>query len=189
MPLSRVVLEWAGPQIKGRAVSVLHFYSSTPTAPNVVSLQSQLGFLGEILPTGCTITVPTSGDVIDPTTGALTDVWTGSTTSAVAGAAGAAAAAGVGGCITWDTGAVLGGKRLRGRTFIVPMGANSYDTDGTLTTTAKGKIDQAAAGIRGLAGFAIWKRPTAPGASDGGYATVAAHRVADKVAILTSRRD
>lgn len=194
--LNRVVLRWQGPQIKGAAVSVLYFDGSDNAAPPVTGIQSAFQGLHFHLPSGVTIVVPASGDRIDDTTGALTGVWSvaGENTATMDGAA--ASAAGVGACVSWNTGGIVPGggatprpRRLRGRTFLVPLANSAYGPDGTLDTAAYNQINTFATALRAAGPLAVWHRPTSPGASDGNSYGVTSHRVSDKVAILTSRRD
>lgn len=140
-----------------------------------------------------TISFPVTGDIIDDTTGALTGVWSASVGGTVTGNNAGNPLAGVGACIGWSTGGIVVGKKgprkLRGRTFIVPLSSACADSDGTLTTTALGQLDSLAAGIQGAGPLAVWHRPTTAGGSDGNSYGVIAHKVRDKVAFLSSRRD
>lgn len=95
-----------------------------------------------------------------------------------------------GAVITWNTSGVRNGRRVRGRTFLVPLGGNSYEADGTLTSEAIGTINTAAGELVGEgfdSGFCIWSRPGAGG--DGGAYPVTGFRVPDMSAVLRSRRD
>ena len=98
-------------------------------------------------------------------------------------------AAVAGACVTWLTQGVLAGKRVRGRTFLVPMGAGGLQNDGTLSTAEVSAINTAASNLIAAAPeFTIWRRPTSKAAADGSSHPVLAFRVQDKTAFLTSRR-
>jgi len=189
MHLFRVVVAWAGPQVVGSAVNVLHFDGSNQSAPPVAAIKGAYGFVANVMPTGSSVTIPTTGDVIEDTTGELVGVWTGAGGGAVNGMADAKAAAGVGGCVGWQTGGIVNGRKLRGRTFLVPLSISAYDGDGTFTASAANYLKQFADGLQAAGPLAVLHRPTSKGASDGTSYGVIANRVRDKVAYLSSRRD
>jgi len=96
-----------------------------------------------------------------------------------------------GACVSWSTVGIVNGRKVRGRTFIVPMSAGSYDTDGTLTSAALTAINTGATGLVAPTidlPLAVWARPT-PGGSDGAAYDVTTYKVRDRTAVLRSRRD
>lgn len=96
-----------------------------------------------------------------------------------------------GAVVNWKTSLVVNGRLVRGRTFIVPLSVNAYDTDGTLATTDRNNLATAASALcshQDNLVLAIWHRPS-PGGSDGVAGQVASASVKDKAAVLTSRRD
>lgn len=193
MQLFRVVVAWSGPQIKGSAVTVLHYDGTNQTAPPVAAITTALGSLAGALPVGVVLNVPNSGDTIDDTTGHLTGAWSGTGGGAVNASGPASCAAGVGACIEWSTGGIVNGKkgprRLRGRTFLVPLHASMYDSDGTISGQGLNSLKTFADNLAAAGPLAIWHRPTTTGGTDGTSYAVLSHNVRDKVAILTSRRD
>lgn len=100
-------------------------------------------------------------------------------------------AAPVGACITWSTNTFIGGRRLRGRTFFVPLaGSTAFQNDGTLATIFLSTVNAAIPiFINGASEPVVWHRPTAPGASDGASSPIVAGSISDKAAVLRSRRD
>lgn len=130
--------------------------------------------------------------VIDESTGMVTDYVMAepNPTPGRGGASGGYSAAS-GAVVTWNTAGVRNGRRVRGRTFLVPLGGNSYQMDGTLTTSAIGTINDAAEELVGESGFesgfCIYSRPSASG--PGGVFPVIGFRVPDMAAVLRSRRD
>jgi hypothetical protein len=106
-------------------------------------------------------------------------------------------AAGVGCCVSWGTAAVHGTKRLRGRTFLVPLANNEYDTTGTIVDSNRAAIAAAAATLAADAGFGVYGRQRdaytdehgSHPALSGQWAGATSGTVRDKVAILRSRRD
>lgn len=189
MQLNRLILTWNGPQVVGGGVTVLHFEGAEGAVPDVAAIKSAVTAMAAIIPQGVTITVPNSGDVIQDTDGTLVNVWTGSGGGSVAGTAPQQAAAGVGACIGWITGGIVNGRRLRGRTFIVPITINAFDVDGTITSSSLTALGTFANAVMASGGLAVWHRPTTATSTDGTSYAVLSNRVRDKVAVLTSRRD
>lgn len=141
-------------------------------------------------------------ELIDPVTGKLENVVSraaGTTRTGSAAAASYSSASGA--VITWRTNAVIAGRRLRGRTFLVPTANIAYGLDGTLqastiTTlgTAAGKIHAAHADFTAN----VWARPqkervrkdgTIAPARTGDTAPISAATVPSTIAVLRSRRD
>lgn len=95
-----------------------------------------------------------------------------------------------GAVVTWNTAGVRNGRRVRGRTFIVPLGGGAYQSDGTLLGTTVTTLQTAADAMVGdgfESGFGIWSRPS--GSTAGGFYEVTGFRVPDMSAVLRSRRD
>lgn len=90
-----------------------------------------------------------------------------------------------------QTSIFLSGRRLRGRIFVSPMANVAIQADGTLDETAKGVTNVALANFLGTlaAGdnLCVWHRPKL--GAGGGMGFVTSATVADKLAVLTSRRD
>lgn len=191
--LHRVVLAWSGAPVVGSAVTVLHFDGSNQSAPPVAGILTAMQNLIPALANNVTVTLPGSGDTIDDRTGALTGVWAGSGSGSITGAGGSASAAGVGACIGWTTGGIVNGKKgprkLRGRTFIVPLHNACYEANGTLVQGTLNNLTAFASALLAAGPLGVWHRPTTPGGSDGNSYSVLSSKVRDKVAYLSSRRD
>ena len=107
----------------------------------------------------------------------------------------------VGSMVGWETGQIMDGHRVRGRTFMVPGSNAIFDTDGTLVPTAvSGTIDAGTQLIlEQAASFVVWHRPRKARAATATRPALAAHlgshalvttcRVPDKAVVLRSRRD
>lgn len=141
-----------------------------------------------------TIQVLGEVEVVEETNGQIVDV-VGVTQPAVV-TSGASVidryAAAVGAVVTWRTSVVRNGRRVKGRTFIVPLKGDAYGSDGTLHTDFLGAINPAAAALHADAGspdLGVYARPTAPGANDGAWYQVSSHSIPDISAVLRSRRD
>lgn len=185
--MKRIVCSWSGPAVVGLAVTVLHFDDT------ITNVQAQtLDFfhaVDDVIPGGNSVVVPGDGDIIDETNGELVDVWSEGAAVTVPGADGVPqAAAGVGACINWLTAGIVNGKRVRGRTFVVPMSTSRYDAAGTLSAPAITALE-AGGLLLATGGLGVWHRPTTPGGTDGSFHMATAFRVRDRVAFLSSRRD
>lgn len=189
MHLHRVVVSWQGPQVQGAAVNVLHFDATEQPVPPVAAIRAAYATLAAAIPTNVNIQVPGSGETIDDATGELVGVWATAAPAVVSGTGGTIAPAGVGMCVTWLTGGIVNGRRLRGRTFIVPIPGPAFDADGTIGPGALGALSAFATGMVGAGGLGVWHRPTTSGGTDGTSSGVLGFRIRDKVAYLSSRRD
>lgn len=191
--LNRLVIAWSGPQIVGNAVSVLHFSASDNSAPPVAAVKSAFTTAAGMFPSGVVLTIPGTGDVIDDTSGNLTGVWSATGGGTVAGGGPATAAAGVGACIGWTTGGIVNGTRgprkLRGRTFLVPLSSGLYDGTGKILPSQLTVLQTLANSLQASGPLAIWHRPHNLPPTNGTSYGVISNRVNAKVAYLSSRRD
>lgn len=149
------------------------------------------GELSSVLPRDVTITVPSTVEVLDSTTGQLTEYVEDPTELTPMVAGGPVVYAGPSGAvINWLTNSVVNGRRLRGRTFIVPLNTNAYEGNGTLTSSALSDLNAAASVLSGAgfsSGFGILSRPAGGGPIS--FGEVVGHRVPDMASVLRSRRD
>lgn len=144
-----------------------------------------------ILPSDVTFTVQREVAVVDENNGMVQEFLQvgepGSGTSSGTGSGGYSAASGA--VVTWNTAGVRNGRRVRGRTFVVPLVGIAYQSDGTLTTQALTALNAGADAIVGAgfdSGFGVWSRPRN---GSGLFFEATGHRIVDKVAVLRSRRD
>lgn len=197
--IHRVRVVWTGIP-SGNGVST--FYSEASTVPNLGALRAGLANLAAVLPTGVTLTIENQGDTISDADGILQGSWSTAAQSAVVGAAAGAYAAAVGGCVNWQTAGLHNSRRLRGRTFVVPLAASAFGGNGQLLAGAVTALQGLANGVTGATGakFVVWGRPTVarnpdgtkiPGAvgSGGTSSAITAATVPSKGMVLTSRRD
>ena len=126
-----------------------------------------------------------------PGTGQMVDVHAFSAPAVISGTAAGAYSSASGGLIHWFTNEVRNGRRLRGKTFLVPMTASAFGTDGALAVAHRTALEDAATALRSgaAAQLVIWGRPTARGAGDGVLAPVTSARVPQMQAVMRSRRD
>lgn len=92
-----------------------------------------------------------------------------------------------GACVTWLTQGFVGGHRVRGRTFLVPLNSAKFQNNGTLDDTFFSTLKTAANNFTANAVQPlVWHRPVN---KSGGQAFLMFNAsVKDKVAVLTSRR-
>lgn len=187
MTLARVNCAW---QSWPGAPGVSTFYlDPTPAQATIDSIRTFFNALITLLPSGLTINVPSSGDEISEATGSISGQWSVATTPTTVTGTGAGAYAGNAGAVVhWLTQGIVANRRVRGRTFIVPLIATAYDTAGSLSTSALSTISTAAnalvAANPGL--INVWSRPR-PGLS-GTQNAVTSTRVPDLAVSLRSRR-
>lgn len=153
--------------------------------------------IGTLLRTGWTLTVSPVVELHDMDTGMLqSEINVTPAPVAVAGTGSAATpwAAGVGAYITWRTQGIFFGKRVKGRSYLVPL-LGVADVDGSLLATAQTTIQSAADSLVNAAGadLIIWSRRYAADGSgtqiQGAMNSVTVASVPDKTGILRSRRD
>lgn len=196
--LARVTINWTG-FVGAPGFTNMYF---SPAAGSVVDqavvnaavakVDNWLSQFKSSLPSAVTVGVDPSIEVIESTNGVLQAFMTGTPAAASAGTDTGTFSAATGVVTSWYTGGIRNGRRVRGRSFIVPMGPTAYQTDGTIATAKltgwRGAANTLIANVD-AARLAVWGRPTGPGATDGVAYDVISANMNDKVAILTSRRD
>lgn len=188
--LSQITFLWTG--FSGAPGYSSFYYSSVDdTAVNTFHDAVYAYFFaikGEIS-VNTTITPPSSYRTMDAATGVLGGILPLTTPgSAIAGSGNNSQASPAGASVNWLTSTAAAHKLVVGRTYMVPLGANAYQADGTLVDADKAAIQTAAnALVTAVAPlFVIWRRPV--GGAGGSVAPVTAARVNDRVAMLKSRR-
>lgn len=131
-------------------------------------------------------------DMLEDTTGTLVNSF-GVTPGAIISGTGAASFAGpVGMVINWKTAGIRNGRRIRGRTFLVPVTNAVFLSTGGLNpaevTGVKAAAD-ALANPSGAVDLGVWARPSGPLATDGQWSLVRSTSVPVLAAVLRSRRD
>lgn len=148
--------------------------------------------------TAVSIAIQNDVEIVEESTGDLKNVLTVTAPAAIVGSNTIATFSGASGAVvTWRTGSVHGGRRVRGRTFLVPTSTALYQNDGTLDPAHRTGIQTAADALASGAGspdLGIWARPkknpdTGAITSPGAWYAVTGATVPDLAAILRSRRD
>lgn len=165
------------------------FYSTDTTAPPLGALGAFFTALKASFPTGLSWTIPGSGDILDVATGVINGSWSAAGGSTVAASGVATSYAGpAGAMVRWNTSGIVNGRRVKGRTFLVPLIGSVYASGvvqaGTVTaiqSAANTLVSGAGADLR------IWHRPTA-GVGGSAY-PIASASVPNLATVLRSRRD
>lgn len=193
----RVRIGWTGSAM-GEGVSTMHFTGSIPNnateaknaSDNMFGLFSALVLS---LPSAVTLTPDSVVDSVDDATGEIEDQLGITPATGFAGGAGGAYANGVGARYRWRTAGFRNGRRVVGTTFITPLLATVYESNGTLTSAVISTMNGAitsflAANATDSITAVVWSRPSAPGLSDGVAHAITSGTVPDQVSWLTSRR-
>jgi len=195
----RVKINWTGFQ-GGPGYTNLHFESPTGTAftqadinEAITMTQTWLAVFRPDFPSVVVTGVDPTVIELDENHGNIEHFWTGTVTAAAAGSQSDVYAAGSGVCINWGTDGVWNGRRVRGRTFMVPIGYSGLATNGSLADgrltawrTATNTFAGTGTGVR----LVVWRRPSDfPLLINGGAYDVNQATINDKVAQLRSRRD
>lgn len=138
--VAEYTVRWNGGRI-GLGASVFHFGGTdSPSAAFAAAnaIRSFFDTIKPLLPN--TIQITPDPEIRNMTAaGVLTSVVSFTPPATVVGTGTGAWTNGSGGMIRWTTASVVGGRRLLGRTFIVPLNGSSF-TGGNLTSAAIGSI-------------------------------------------------
>jgi len=166
--------------------------SATEAAAAATRVRAFFTAIGGLLPPVALVNLEPEVDLIDVATGNLIDSMPTGSGAGTSGSGTASYVASAGAVVNWRTGAVRNGRRLRGRTFLVPLSTAAFSTGGGLTGTAASTLRTAANNLASNTGspdLCVYGRPSGPGAADGVIAMVTSANVPDFAAVLRSRRD
>lgn len=187
MPLNRVRVAWSN--FPGAPGVSTHYFSTTQT--DMTALRTFYNTIKDLFPNGLTTSVPNSGDVIQESDGQIIGTWTGTGGGTNVSAVASAAYSGPSGAIVrWITPGIVAGRRVVGRTYLVPLERNQYDTSGSLASTTITTIQNAAQAMLAsyADGFKVWSRPGVSPPRVGSFHTALAALVPDLAAVRRSRR-
>jgi hypothetical protein len=172
--------------------SNLHFRSTTGDATEALAAVTK----GRLLFTGLPFNLPSSVHIanstdvrlLDEATGDLVDIFTVTGLSEIVGGSAAVYSGSSGMCVDWLTTTVHRSRRLQGRTFMVPLAGDQYQTDGSPAAGAITRLASSAEAMRTASGpaFGVWGRPV--GGAGGVWGPAVSSRVPDKAVVLRSRR-
>lgn len=181
-----IIVDWTGPGAGGK-LSVLYFDDAVAVATQRTSISTMLTSISDRLDNAVAWTVRTVGRELANASGALTGEWTESTARTGTGTlAGQAIPDASQALMRWNTGAVVGGRFLKGRTFIPGIEVGQI-TDGNLSALCISDFNLACGTFAGDAnGFSIWNRPVNGGG--GQLHPVVSGTVWNELAVLRRRR-
>lgn len=169
------------------------FFDDTTADLCADKVDTFFGSVAGLFPSVFRISTLSDVDEIDPATGELQRTFNAGARGAVAGTAAANGFSGTSGAVvTWRTSGVRNGRRVRGRTFLVPTANVAYDIDGTLQTSTITTITNAANALKTPFSnhqLGIWARPSNAAAADGAWFPISSVSVPDEAAVLRSRRN
>lgn len=156
-----------------------------------------------LFPNTVTFHVENDVEVIEDTTGEMTNILNVTGLTDVVGEAGATAgySAAVGAVVNWRTAVVRRGRRLRGRTFLVPLSSTCYENNGSLNGSCLTALNTAATSLITPTAqepeLGVYARPHRTRNTDGSWTTVPdgewafvrSANIPDMTAVLRSRRD
>lgn len=147
--------------------------------------------LAILLPAGNTAQVSGLVDVLNPVDGTLVGTFSVATPALVTGGGGTAAPLAAAVLLVQNTGVIINGRKLLGRTFISPIGVGS-NVNGFVKAADQASI-LAAAGVTLTGSTAsvpvVWHRPNPLTGAAGSAHPVNAFVVRGNFAVLRSRRD
>jgi len=148
------------------------------------------------IPSHVSMTIQSDVEVVAPDDGEMLNIHSIPARAPIMGTAAAAAYSAASGLvINWRTAGVRNGRRVRGRTFIVPLAGGAYQTDGTIQDTNLSETQTAAQALITTASpvkLGVWARPKKDIAgnvlSPGAFHEAVTATVPDLAAVLRSRR-
>lgn len=164
----------------GDAASAQNLYNAVYTFFDAIS---------NLVPSSITVTVVPTYRVLDAASGSLISQGNvGAPSAGIVGTGNAAFAALVGMCVNWQTG-VSAGKKLRvGRTYLIPLTAFIWATDGTVNDSVVTQVLGAATTYAATSDAqpVVWKRPR--NGAGGVVSPITGARVPDEGVVMRSRR-
>lgn len=193
MDIYRITARWAG--FNGApGYSAFHFATGGGLVSDVNQVaervRSAFGAVSFLLPAGVTINIEPEAEIIDSDTGIISAFEPLDPPAEVSGTGSGTYSAPSGAVVNWRTNDVRFGRRIRGRTFLVPLSSASYQSDGTLNPESLSDLNDFGNALVGGdldSEFGVWSRPR--NGAGGVFATATSFSVPDKVAVLRSRRD
>lgn len=167
--------------------TVMYFDDSVAVATQRAALGTFWAAIDNLCAGTTLWTVATAGREINDVDGSLTGAWSESTPfTGAGGGAGDQSGDALQALVRWQTGVIVDGRFLQGRTFI-PGLASTVIVDGNLSSAAQTIGNNAAATLAASAAtLVIWHRPA--GATPGDTAPVTSGAMWNELAVLRRRR-
>lgn len=184
--LRQILTDWTTASGSGK-VTVMYFLAAESVVDQRAAIHDLFNDMGVGLDDSCSFTVRTSGVEIDDETGTLIGSWSEPTAQTGTGdGSGQPVADAIQVLLQWQTPAIVGGRFLKGRTFVPGLG-NGNEAGGNLAPTAQttfqGIVDTF---VDSDVGFGVWHRPAA--GSGGSFDQVISGTVWSELAVLRRRR-
>lgn len=209
--IARVKLRWTG-FLGGPGYSIFHFrdfgrgpdgaWQDADASQAADHIDAWADGVRTVVAESVRLKVESDVEMIDEASGELINVLRAGVRpehkNNAAGTGGYSGAAGA--VVNWKTGGVRNGRRVRGRTFIVPCYGPAFGNDGTLADGTRLQLEASSANLINGAevlDLGVYARPTVtrnPDGSktknnDGVWHKVTSATVPDLAAVLRSRRD
>lgn len=193
MAITRITALWSG--FRGAPGYSNFFFGAAAETPENASdaadaVRAFFFGMAAYLPSSVDIQVQGTADILDEASGQITGQVDFDPPMSVEGSGGADYSAASGAVVNWNTSGYRNGRRIRGRTFIVPLGSIAYDGNGDLGNSVANGIRSSANTLAAGTSFmplVVWSRPK--NGAPGEIASVTGANVPDLGAILRSRRD
>ena len=194
MPILRVTAEWTG-WSGAPGYNVFHFQNFDVGGEQAAQNASDAvrnfyeGFK-TLLPVSIGVRPLSTVELIDETNGRILDIYATTPGATSQGSYTQGYSAVSGALVHWETAGIRNSRRVRGKTFLVPLGNALYEANGTIAPAQLTAIQTAATGLIDDANTAlvVYARPKKDG-TPGEEHTVRSARVPDKAVVLRSRRD
>lgn len=188
--VAEMTMNWSG-SVGGAGVSVFHLAVPADQAAAQDAIADMRTFftnIASLVPNEISWVPGSEVRILNTNTGELTGVFSVTPGSPISGGNVGGYNLAAGGRVDWTTGIIVGGRRLRGRTYVVPLAVASYSNVGQLLAATVTQLTTAATTFRNdMAGGAhplqVWSR------ANGVAADVASVSIPPMGAILRSRRD
>lgn len=202
MPVGLLTTTWTGgPSSPGKTIMCIDGDGAADFGAALAAVRQWWIDLAFYIPTDYVLQVDGSIDLVDEATGQLSGEYVAATPPGpVTGGYSGVYASGSGYRVDWATAGIRNGRRVRGRTYIVPLGGTLFTGDGvvdpavvsatqTAATTLIGALDAAAAPL-GVYSRPIKADPAAGVEPAAGVLNdVIGSKVPSKGAFLRGRRD
>lgn len=193
MAITRITAVWSG--FRGAPGYSNFFFGGSPTVQDdadsaATAVRNFFGQMMDSLPQGVSINIQPVADVLDEASGNITEQVDIEPLDPLDASGSTSYSAASGAVVHWNTAAYRNGRRIRGRTFLVPLGSDRYDEQGDLTSGAIADIRRGANYLTSgtsVMPFVVWSRPV--GGAGGSAEPVTSATIPDMGAILRSRRD
>ena len=197
MTVAQIVTTWTGgPSSPGMTVMCVDDSGTSNYEAAVAAVAAFWNAIDEVIPNEYSLQVSPLVEIFNEATGALSgevQLNTASTPAPTIGLSAGAYMHGVGTRIDWRTSSIRNGRRVSGRTFIVPTHAPSFTDAGILAPISVSLLGNAAETLldsltTAQAPLVVWSRPSLKNPV-GAIAPVLGATVPTKAAVLRGRRD